>query len=55
MSKKHLSEGDPTMEVKLHSLCATKGCNGQRLLKKDFGDGKHCSKCLKRIKEESKH
>ncbi len=52
MSNKHLTEDAPTMETKLHSLCLTKGCNGKRLLKKDFGDGKHCSKCLVKLRKE---
>lgn len=41
-----------TTEEKLHSLCQTKGCNGIRLSKRDFGDGKHCSKCIKKLKDK---
>lgn len=55
MSKRNLPEDAPTMEIKLNSLCITKGCEGRRLLKKDFGDGKHCGRCLKKIKEDKGH
>lgn len=47
-------EREYTVEQKLHSLCQTKGCNGIRLAKKDFGDGKHCSRCIKKIRQDKK-
>lgn len=40
------------IKEKEHSLCQTKRCKGIRLSKKDFGDGKHCSKCIKKIRSE---
>lgn len=46
------TEREFTVEKKVHSLCATKGCKGIRLAKRDFGDGKHCSKCIKKLRIE---
>lgn len=34
-----------------HKKCITKNCAGVRVKRRDFGDNKHCSKCLKNLKK----